>query len=815
MAATNYTPISLYYSSTATNTPSAGNLVYGELAINIADGKLYYKNPSNVVTLLAVAGGAITPITNNGVVYINGSGQAVSGSALTFDGSKLSVTSGSSSIAGLVTSGAAGSQGQIQFGSSQTTYNIQGGPDYLGNVYNVASGTSHQWAIAASEQMRLTSTGLGIGTSSPAYKVNAVVPSAADAFFADANNLAYSGYRIRAGVSGQQWAFRGGTSTMGLTDVTAGVDRVVVDLSGNLGLGVTPSAWNASYKALQVGQTGSFSNSTANTIIADNRFLNTSGSDIYLTTASASAYQLSSGGHRWYTAPSGTAGNAITFTQAMTLDASGQLLIKATSNSRGFGGSGSYGRLFVDCTGIAAIPTTDSNIPAGYSYGIFNSSLASTAEWLLLAGPYADASHKSGILLQDTYYDNNQYGGRYIQANGRALTFGITNNGTIYSSNQTLTEQMRLDVSGNLGLGVTPSAWSGFKAVQVQQGCIASNQFAAGNLQTFMGSNAYFDGVNYSYIVSGSAAARYAQNENSHIWFTAPSGTAGNAITFTQAMTLDASGRLGLGGVTSPLVTLDVGGTSGTLLRAGTNSGNGSLNFWPVTVGDGNSGGGGTNQNFVRIGRFSDGTAGIDAFQGGVGNASLAFGTFGTERMRIDSSGNLLVGTTSTLNSGKLSVNAAGTNGITCQVNDVVNPCFQAWSAVTSGNPIFVNFATEGTFTSRGSIAYNRGTGLVVYATTSDYRAKDIIGPVQDSGATIDALKVYEGQMKGATQSRPMLVAHEAQAITPYAVTGEKDAVKEDGTPDYQQMDMSSLVPLLIAEIQSLRIRITKLENKL
>ena len=91
MAAVNYTPISLYYSSTATNTPSAGNLVLGELAINIADGKLYYKNPSNVVTLLAVSGGAITPITNNGVVYINGSGQAVSGSALTFDGTNVQI----------------------------------------------------------------------------------------------------------------------------------------------------------------------------------------------------------------------------------------------------------------------------------------------------------------------------------------------------------------------------------------------------------------------------------------------------------------------------------------------------------------------------------------------------------------------------------------------------------------------------------------------------------------------------------------------------------------------------------------------------
>jgi hypothetical protein len=103
---------------------------------------------------------------------------------------------------------------------------------------------------------------------------------------------------------------------------------------------------------------------------------------------------------------------------------------------------------------------------------------------------------------------------------------------------------------------------------------------------------------------------------------------------------------------------------------------------------------------------------------------------------------------------------------------------------------------------------------LVAYNTTSDYRAKNIIGPVQDSGATIDALKVYEGQMKGATQSRPMLIAHEAQEHAPYAVTGEKDAVNEDGTPKYQQMDVSALVPLLLAEIQSLRARVAQLESK-
>jgi hypothetical protein len=327
-------------------------------------------------------------------------------------------------------------------------------------------------------------------------------------------------------------------------------------------------------------------------------------------------------------------------------------------------------------------------------------------------GASANLTFNGTTLTANTLNLTNALGTTY---GGTGLT-SFTANGVVYaSSSSALTTGSALVFDGtNLGLGATPSAWGSGKAIEF--GFNGNAVWSFSQTDSYLTNNARFtDAWRY---VSSAAASTYRQNAGAHSWAIAPSGTAGNAITFTQAMTLD-------------------------------------------------------------------------------------------------SSGNLLVGTTSTLNSGKLSVDAAGTNGITCQVNDVVNPCFQAWSAVTSGNPIFVNFATEGTFTSRGAISYNRGAGLVVYATTSDYRAKDIIGPVQDSGATIDALKVYEGQMKGATQSRPMLVAHEAQAITPYAVTGEKDAVKEDGTPDYQQMDVSSLVPLLIAEIQSLRIRIAQLENKL
>lgn len=131
----------------------------------------------------------------------------------------------------------------------------------------------------------------------------------------------------------------------------------------------------------------------------------------------------------------------------------------------------------------------------------------------------------------------------------------------------------------------------------------------------------------------------------------------------------------------------------------------------------------------------------------------------------------------------------------------------------TSGNNTFIVFKTEGGVgTPRGSITYNRGGGVTAYNTTSDYRFKTILGEVENSGETIDALKVYRGVMNGATVERPMLIAHEAQKVAPYCVTGTKDAVDENGNPIYQQMDHQVLVPLLIAEIQQLRARVTALE---
>lgn len=130
----------------------------------------------------------------------------------------------------------------------------------------------------------------------------------------------------------------------------------------------------------------------------------------------------------------------------------------------------------------------------------------------------------------------------------------------------------------------------------------------------------------------------------------------------------------------------------------------------------------------------------------------------------------------------------------------------------SSGNNVMSTFLTDGGV-QRGSISYNRGGGLIAYNTTSDYRAKHDLGPVEDAGDLIDALRPFMGRMIGAEDSRPMFMAHEvAEAGAPWCVTGDKDAVDADGKLIFQQLDMTPLIPVLIAEIQSLRARLSALE---
>jgi hypothetical protein len=116
---------------------------------------------------------------------------------------------------------------------------------------------------------------------------------------------------------------------------------------------------------------------------------------------------------------------------------------------------------------------------------------------------------------------------------------------------------MRLDSSGNLGLGVTPSAWSTTDSVRALQ-LNGGSFYVFGANRCFVGQNVFVASGGIETYVSTAAASTYRQFQGAHSWYNASSGTAGNAISFTQAMTLTAASNLKLGG------TADRATTAGT-----------------------------------------------------------------------------------------------------------------------------------------------------------------------------------------------------------------------------------------------------------
>jgi hypothetical protein len=456
---------------TFTNLTATGTVTIPDNAISgdkVEGGTI---NAITINTLTATNNPTLSAGTANGVTYLNGSKVLTSGSALTYNGTSFGVGSSSYGDAGTISLsvGVAGSTtGGLQLfaGSAQEHY-IQwgdatsGAGTYAGAIsYSHASDFMRFWT-SSTEQMRLTSTSLytasginvGIGTSLPISKltvlgagtINAPETTttggsiqtasygittrtgnlelgATDALAANIGgslsfSARYSGtnatwvtgkigaYRDTAtsGVASSYLAF---ATTTGAGDLT---ERLHLDSSGNLGLGVTPSAWISAYKGFDIGTTTSLYGRTDSTMefaLALNGYRASSGSWLYRNNGAAARYNQNSGTHWWDVAPSGTAGGAISFTQAMTLTSAGDLLVGKTSSSfsvAGIGLMGSGDQIWATATGDNSLAlnrlSTDGDIAKFYKDG---ATMGSIGDLMVLTSYYWHWRYVADSCLQQT-----------------------------------------------------------------------------------------------------------------------------------------------------------------------------------------------------------------------------------------------------------------------------------------------------------------------------------------------------------------------------------------------------------------------------
>ena len=345
-------------------------------------------------------------------------------------------------------------------------------------------------------------------------------------------------------------------------------------------------------------------------------------------------------------------------------------------------------------------------------------------------------------------------------------TTGDTNTGIFFPAADTIAfteggvESMRIDSSGRLGIGTaSPSTKLTVNTAGVAGAMIRLT-----------------DGTQQSFDIESDVGAGGAGVIS---YNTVNGGQQAFKIAGTERMRIDSSGNVGIG-TSSPTVKLDVVGAGNLSSRARFTK---------------------TGEGILQLGANRDTSA--CPYIGSENNYPLAFITNDTERMRIDSSGRLLVGSTVTTSGGN-TISPGGIN-ITASAN------FGMGINMPAGDQFAVVFANGGT--NVGSISVTGSA--TAYNTSSDYRLKENVAPMTGALAKVAQLKPVTYKWKADGSDGQGFIAHELQAVVPDCVVGEKDAVDEKGKPKYQGVDASFLVATLTAAIQELKAELDSVKAEL
>ena len=595
--------------------------------------------------------------------------------------------------------------------------------------------------------------------------------------------------------------FQPAANIMCQIDGTPGVG----DMPGRLIFSTTPDGAAASVERLRIDSTGRLAiNHTFPTAVVDVRGSRdvTDGGTVIAGIASA------------LTGVSGSATSLQGFTTFLSPGTGTALteLIHYGTGQRAFVGTAAL-QIGFDVTSALTSATTN--------YGFRGRIASGTNRWNLYMDGTADNFIAGRIGFGSPATDAGIRAGRNID--GGTLAHGIVVDGAIQSGVTSFgygvrtvmqTQAAAFTLQNMYHFGALQGTFGAGSTVVTQNGFYVSSNLVGGTNNYAFRSELPSGTGRYNLYMNGTAE-NYLNGRTGIRNFPQPSTTltlGGNIDGATSAFSLNANGLI-LSSVTTQAVIYN----SAPATQAASFTLQDLAHFRADTASFGAGSSVTTQTGFDATANLSNATNNY-GFRGQIANNTNRWNLYMDGTARNYLAGNTSIGTTD-LSSAPLRVRAPNLAGDPAILAENANttaayPVMRVVHAATTGNNLLLTFDTDGipVGTQRGTIDYNRAGGLIRYNTTSDYRAKDVLGPVLGAVETISLMNPITGLMKGGTLPRPMFVAHELAEVAPYAVSGEKDAVDEDGEPIYQGVDAGTLVPLLVAAVQELTARIRALE---